>query len=73
MIEPRELGEEGVAYIRERLRSGETLSSQLLGLDLERGTAWAYLPTALSDEQAHTFREGYNLALRMQTGHSERS
>jgi hypothetical protein len=58
MLERRGLGEAGFTYIRERLAGGRTLSRLLLdGLDLAGGTAWAYLPPAMSDAQATHFAE----------------
>jgi hypothetical protein len=58
MLERRELGEAGLADIRERLGRGRTLSRLLLAeLDLAAGHVWAYLPPALNDEQAVHFAE----------------
>jgi hypothetical protein len=58
MLERRGLGEAGLTYIRERLAGGRTLSRLPLdGLDLAGGTAWAYLPPAMSDAQATRFAE----------------
>jgi hypothetical protein len=54
-----ELGEPGLAYIRERLGGGKSLSHLLLaGIDLQQGTAWTYLPTDLPPSATVQFDEG---------------
>lgn len=58
LLERRELGTLGLAYIRERLTGGRTLTRYLLEqVDLASGHAWAYLPTSMNDEQAARFDE----------------
>lgn len=58
MLQPRELGEAGLTYIRERLAGGRTLSRLLLeGLDFAGGQAWTYLPPAMTEAQATRFAE----------------
>jgi hypothetical protein len=58
MDERRDLGAGGLAYIRQRLEGGKTLAKLLLeGLDLSRGSAWAYLPPDMPEEQAQKFDE----------------
>jgi hypothetical protein len=53
MLQPRELGDAGLTYIRERLAEGRTLSRLLLdGLDFAGGHAWTYLPPAMTAMQA---------------------
>src|SRR5262249_32579939 len=55
-LERRELGGAGLAYIRERLASGKTLSTLLLQhLDVADGQTWAELPPWATDEQACQF------------------
>ncbi len=54
-----ELGEAGLAYIRERLEGGETLAHLLLeGIDLRQGAAWAYLPAGLPEAATLRIDEG---------------
>src|SRR5258708_7725801 len=56
MLERRELGDAGLTYVRERLLGGKTLSSLLLDrMEISGGRAWAYLPPAMTDAQAHHF------------------
>lgn len=58
MLEPRELGDLGLSYIRERLACGGVLSRLLLeGLDLISGHAWTYLPPSVTDAQMARFAE----------------
>jgi len=58
MDERRDLGASGLAYIRQRLESGKTLAKLLLeGLDLSRGSVWAYLPPDMPEAQAQSFDE----------------
>jgi hypothetical protein len=58
MLERRELGEAGLAYLRERLAGGRTLSRLLLEeLDGTADHTWAYLPPAMTDEQAAHYAE----------------
>ena len=66
MLERYVLGEAGIAYIRERLSAGKTLSSLLLQrLDLEKGHAWSWLPVGITDEQAMRFDDGGVTLLEM--------
>jgi len=55
MLERHTLGEAGLVYIRERLTSGASLSTLLAHLPLETGYVCAYLPPAMSEEEAHQF------------------
>ncbi len=53
------LGEPGLAYMRERLAGGKTLARLLLeGIDLRQGTAWAYLPAGLPESAVLRIDEG---------------
>lgn len=58
LLQRRDLGEAGRAYIRERLASGKTLATLLLQhLDLKDGLTWAELPSWATDEEACHFSE----------------
>ena len=58
MDQRRELGAGALAYIRQRLEGGKTLAKLLLeGLDLSRGSVWAYLPPDMPKAQAQRFDE----------------
>jgi hypothetical protein len=58
MDERRDLGEGGLAYVRQRLEGGKTFAKLLLeGLDLTRGSVWAYLPPEMPETQAQSFDE----------------
>jgi hypothetical protein len=57
LLERRDLGEAGRAYIRERLASGKTLATVLLRVNFADGDTWAELPPWATDEQACQFNE----------------
>lgn len=57
LLERRDLGEAGRAYIHERLASGKTLSTLLRHLDLAGGETWTELPVWATGKQTYQFSE----------------
>jgi hypothetical protein len=61
VLELRDLGDAGRAYVRDRLAGGKSLSQLLLqDVDLQRGTVWTYLPSVLTAAQAYMFDAGWD-------------
>jgi hypothetical protein len=50
-------GTEALQYLRQELRQGNDLAHQLLGLNLEGGEGFTFLPTGLSSSQIADFGE----------------
>jgi len=54
----RDLGTDGIAYVRQCLRQAQGLSSKLLELPLTSGKAYAPIPEQTSVNRAKSFNEG---------------